>query len=447
MINVGMVTLGCPKNTVDSEVMAGFLQKSRIKMVSDLDRADVVVVNTCGFIESAKEESIETILKINELKEFGSLKGLVVAGCLVNKYKNELVNELSEADAFLGTSNLDQVVQAVHLALDKDGKPRDYYFSRHPKTGIDPLYAGRLIQPSHTAYLKISEGCSNTCKFCSIPMMRGKNKSRSLESLIEEAVLLAQKGVKELNIIGQDTTDYGTDLYGEPRLAHLLRELAKIKSLKWIRLFYAFPAHLTQEMIQVLAEEPKICPYLDMPIQHTDDEILLNMNRKLDGKGTLKLIETIRENIPGVALRTTLIVGLPGETDEKFSALLADVNRIRFDRLGVFTYSNEEHVPATKMKGGVSEAVKLERQKAIMEAQKEISRQFNQDKVGETIEVMAEPETGSSRCAGRSVWDGPEIDGRVYLNSGSFQPGEFVKAKVVDYSDYDLIAEPVGQPV
>jgi len=445
MINVGMVTLGCPKNTVDSEVMLGLLKKNNMKICTDLERADAIVINTCAFIEPAKKESVDTILKINELKEKGQLKGLVVAGCLVNKYQKELMQELTEADAFIGTSNVGEIVNAVQLALNKNGAPKDTFFTRQPKEIYDHLSPRLQLTPHYTAYLKISEGCSNSCKFCSIPMMRGRNRSRSLESLWEEAQQLADSGVRELNIIGQDTTDYGTDLYGSPKLAELLRGLCRISNIKWIRLFYAFPAHLTDEMIQVLAEEAKICPYLDMPIQHTDDELLLQMNRKLDGKGTKKLIEKLRGQIPDLALRTTFIVGLPGETDKKFETLLQDIKKIRFDRLGVFTYSNEEHVPAFKMENQVPEKVKKERQARVMELQQTISRELNCQKIGKTIEVLVEklPDENEKRAVGRSVWDGPEIDGFVYLTEGAFQLGEFVRGKVIDSTDYDLSVQPL----
>lgn len=445
MINVGMVTLGCPKNTVDSEVMLGVMKQNNLNLCRDLNDADVVVVNTCAFIEPAKKESIDTILKINELRETGRLKGLVVAGCLVNKYQKELLQELKEADAFIGTSNLNQVVNAIQLALTKNGKPKDAYFSRQPKEIYDHLSERRQLTPSYFAYLKISEGCSNTCKFCSIPMMRGKNRSRRMESLVDEAVILAENGVRELNIIGQDTTDYGTDIYDKPKLAELLRRLAQIEKIKWIRLFYAFPAHLTDEMIEVIAQEKKICSYLDMPIQHIDDELLLQMNRKLDGKGTLKLIEKLRTHIPNLALRSTLIVGLPGETEEKFQRLHEAVKEIRFERLGVFPFSKEEHVPASKMKGQVSESIKKKRVATLMETQQKISRENNQKKVGEEIEILVEetPRQEQGSCAGRSEWDGPEIDGMVYLTYGNFQPGSFVRAKVIDFSDYDLIAQPL----
>jgi len=445
VINVGMVTLGCPKNTVDSEVMLGLLKKNNMKICADLERADAIVINTCACIEPAKKESVDTILKINELKETGQLKGLVVAGCLVNKYQKELMQELTEADAFIGTSNVGEIVNAVQLALNKNGTPKDTFFTRQPKEIYDHLSPRLQLTPHYTAYLKISEGCSNSCKFCSIPMMRGRNRSRSLESLWEEARQLADSGVRELNIIGQDTTDYGTDLYGSPKLAELLRGLCRISNIKWIRLFYAFPAHLTDEMIQVLAEEEKICPYLDMPIQHTDDELLLQMNRKLDGKGTKKIIEKLREQIPDLALRTTFIVGLPGETDKKFETLLRDIKKIRFDRLGVFTYSNEEHVPAFKMGKQVPEKVKKERQQRVMELQQKISRDLNRQKIGKTIEVLVEKSSDKNekRAVGRSVWDGPEIDGFVYLTEGDFQPGEFVPGLVIDSTDYDLSVKPL----
>jgi len=445
LINVGMVTLGCPKNTVDSEVMLGLLKKNNMKICTDLEHAEAIVVNTCAFIEPAKKESVDTILKINQLKEKGKLKGLVVAGCLVNKYQKELMQELTEADAFIGTSNVGEIVNAVQLALNKTGAPKDSFFTRQPKELYDHLSPRLQLTPHYTAYLKISEGCSNSCKFCSIPMMRGRNRSRTLESLWEEAQRLADSGVRELNIIGQDTTDYGTDLYGAPKLAELLRGLCRISNLKWIRLFYAFPAHLTDEMIQVLAEEEKIAPYLDMPIQHTDDELLLQMNRKLDGKGTKKLIEKLRREIPDLALRTTLIVGLPGETEEKYETLLRDVKSLRFDRLGVFTYSNEEHVPAFKMGKQVPEKVKKERQREIMEVQQKISRELNREKIGKRIDVLIEKQSNRNdlRLVGRSVWDGPEIDGLVYFNEGNFKPGDFVRALVIDSTDYDLSVKPM----
>lgn len=446
MINVSMVTLGCPKNTVDSEVMLGVMKKKRLNICRDLNQADVVVVNTCAFIEPAKKESIETILKINELKETGKLKGLVVAGCMVNKYQKELMAELNEADAFIGTSNIADIANAVELALNKNGKPKDTFFSRHPKEPYNFLQRETLT-PKYSAYLKISEGCSNTCKFCSIPMMRGKNRSRTLESLVEEASILAQNGVRELNLIGQDTTDYGTDLYGQPMLAELLKRISAVNGLKWIRLFYAFPAHLTDEMIDVLSNEPKICSYLDMPIQHVDNELLLNMNRKMNGTDTLKLIDKIRSKISSLALRTTLIVGLPGETEAKFQKLKNAVQSVSFERLGVFTYSQEEHVPASKMRNQIPEPVKQERLDMIMQIQKKISKKINQNRVGEKIEILIEetPRNDSLSSVGRSEWDGPEVDGLVYLTEGAFEPGSFVLAEVTKGSDYDLEAKPLGK--
>ncbi len=446
MINVSMVTLGCPKNIVDSEVMLGVMKEKDLQICHDITQADVVVINTCAFIESAKQESIDTIMRVNELRESGQLKGLVVAGCMVNKYQKELMTELTEADAFIGTSNLNEVVNAIELCLDNKGKPKDAYFSRQPKEIYDHLSERRQLTPSYFAYLKISEGCSNTCKFCSIPMMRGKNRSRTIESLVEETKLLAKSGVKELNVIGQDTTDYGTDIYQKPQLAELLKELVKVEGIEWIRLFYAFPAHLTDEMIDVLASEKKICPYLDMPIQHVDDELLLNMNRKLDGKGTLKLIKKLRSKIPNLALRTTFIVGLPGETEEKFQRLVDVVKEVRFDRLGVFTYSHEEHVPASKMPNQVPDEVKQERLDTILKIQQQISLEENQKKMGMEIDVLVEetPRESKETCVGRSVWDGPEIDGMVYLSEGSYDPGTLVRAKVTGCSEYDLVATPIG---
>ncbi len=446
---VYMHTLGCPKNQVDSEVMLGTLAAAGFRLVQDPRRADVVVVNTCGFIESAKEESIAAIVELAALKTSGRCRKLVVAGCLTQRYHAELAAELPEVDHFVGTGAYQEIGRIV----------ADAQASRVIVPDPDFVHAATTPRvnslPSHTAYLKVAEGCDNACAFCIIPALRGPQRSRSVPDLVAEATALAADGVVELSLVAQDLTAWGQDLPGRPRLHQLLPALCGVEGIRWIRLHYAYPRDFPDALVEVMAAEPKIVRYLDMPVQHASDRLLRAMRRGRDVRFLRELLARLRERVPGIALRTSLIVGLPGETERDFAELLAFVREQRFERLGVFEYSREEGTPAAEMLDQVPAEVKRERFEAVMEAQRGIAAAHQRSWIGRRVEVLVEGASPESEhlLAGRTAQQAPEIDGVTYLNEiaipgqegAAVYPGELVTAEVTDAADYDLVARVVAR--
>jgi ribosomal protein S12 methylthiotransferase len=444
-----MHTLGCPKNRVDSEVMLGTLAEAGYRLVQDPARAEVVVVNTCGFIESAKEESVSAILELAELKREGRCKKLVVTGCLVQRHAQELAAEIPEVDHFLGTGAYQDVAKIVSDAQAKRLVVPDPDFVHAASTPrVNSL-------PSHTAYLKIAEGCDNACAFCIIPKLRGPQRSRTVDDLVAEAAALAAQGTVELSLVAQDLTAWGYDLPGKQRLHHLLPELCKVEGVRWLRLHYAYPRDFPDALVDVMAAEPKIAKYLDMPLQHSSDRLLRAMKRGRDSTFLRELLAKLRARVPGLALRTSLIVGLPGETEEDFEDLLRFVEEQRFERLGVFEYSREEGTPAAEMEGQLPDDVKRERFQRVMEAQREIARAHQQAFVGRKVEVLVEGASEESEhlLAGRNAQQAPEIDGLTYVNEIAIEgapdaavyPGEIVTVEVTDAGDYDLVGRVVAR--
>ncbi|MCT4544146.1 MAG: 30S ribosomal protein S12 methylthiotransferase RimO [Vallitalea sp.] len=438
-MKISFISLGCDKNLVDSEVMLGLLRDKGYKLINDEREADVIVVNTCGFIQDAKEESIETIIEMGQYKENGNCKALIVTGCLAQRYQEELIKEMPEIDAILGTANYDKVIEAVESVL-KDKK----YIAFEDKDRIPDRYINRVISSvGYYAYLKIAEGCDNHCTYCIIPKIRGKIKSRTIESLVEETKYLAKKGVKELILVAQDTTKYGIDLYGEKKLPVLLKELCKIEGIEWIRLLYCYPEEITEELIKVMKEEEKILNYLDMPIQHANNDILKRMARKGTKEQIKDAIMKLRASIPDICLRTTLITGFPGETKEQFEDMKEFVEDIRFDRLGVFTYSPEEDTPAALFEDQIEQDVKEKRKDEIMVVQQSISKSINEELVGKVFSVIIEGYIPEDKVyCGRSYRDAPDVDGIVFVTSPyELITGDIVKVKICSSNEYDLIGE------
>ena len=418
---VHVITMGCPKNQVDSEKLMAQLRLSDIELAASIEDADIAVINTCGFIAAAKEESIDAILEQVRLKARGNLKKVYAMGCLTERYRNELRKEIPEVDGFFGSHQPQDVVNALGGTLK-----------------YELLGERVLTEPSHVAYMKVSEGCDNPCSFCAIPRMRGTHASRPLEEIVAEARLLAAKGVRELVLIGQDTTCYGLDLYGRRSIADVLERVADIEGIAWVRLMYAYPAKFPQELLNVIGRHPRVCKYLDMPIQHIADPVLRSMRRGISGRALRDLLVTIRDQVPEIALRTTLIVGYPGETAREFEELLEFVGSFRFDRLGVFTYSPEEGTHAYSLGDPVQQEEKERRQELIMEAQKEISLERNSALIDTRQKVIVDRLEGD-RYAGRTERDAPEIDNEVLFSSGrALHPGEFTEVHIVDASEYDL---------
>jgi ribosomal protein S12 methylthiotransferase len=436
---VYMRTLGCPKNRVDSEVMLGTLAQAGFRLVQDPAEAEVVVVNTCGFIQSAEEESVDAIVELAELKRSGRLKKLVVAGCLVQRHAEELARELPEVDHFLGTGAYAEVARVVCDAQARRLVVPDPDFVHSAQTPrVNSL-------PSHTAYLKVSEGCDHDCAFCIIPRLRGPQRSRPIDDLVAEAAALAAHGTVELSLVAQDLTAWGYDLPGKQRLQHLLPELCKVGGLRWIRLHYAYPRDVPEALLEVLAREPRIVKYLDMPVQHSSDRLLRSMRRGRDAAFLRALLARLRERVPGIALRTSLIVGLPGETEEDFEDLARFVAEQRFERLGVFEYSREEGTPAAELPGQVPEERKRERRARLMELQRGIAREQQRALVGRRLEVLVEgaSEETEHLLVGRHAQQAPEIDGVTYLNDGLAYPGELVTVEVTEAMDHDLVGRVV----
>ncbi len=438
-MNVLFISLGCDKNLVDTEVMLGLLASKGHQMTDDETQADVIVINTCCFIHDAKEESIQTILEMAEYKKEGKLKALIVTGCLAQRYKNEIVEEIPEVDAVLGTTSYDKVVEAIDEALNGHVMVE--------MTDIDALpivETKRLVTTGgHFAYLKIAEGCDKHCTYCIIPKIRGNFRSVPMENLLKEAKELADQGVKELILVAQETTLYGKDIYGEKSLHKLLKELCKVPGIQWIRILYCYPEEITDELIQVIKEEKKICHYLDVPIQHASNAILKRMGRRTSKEQLVEIIEKLRREIPDISLRTTLITGFPGETEEQHEELLDFVDEMEFDRLGVFTYSPEEDTPAAEMDGQIAEEVKEDRQAELMELQQDIAFDRAEDMIGREVLVMIEGKVADENAyVGRTYKDAPNVDGLIFVNTDEeLMSGDFVKVKVTGALEYDLIGE------
>lgn len=440
---LGYVSLGCAKNLVDTEVMLGVLKDNGYQIVDDLSEASVIIVNTCTFIEKAKEESVNTILEMAEYKKFGSCKALVVAGCLSQQYQEELFREIPEIDALIGTGSWHRIMEALYAVEDGNracimDSITNIYNERMPRMQTTPTYS---------AYVKISEGCNNGCTFCIIPKVRGRYRSRSIESIVEEVTKLADMGVKEINLIAQDTTSYGADLNnGTPMLTELLKELVKIDGIQWYRLLYLYPKYFTDELLDVIVNEPKICNYIDLPLQHINDRILKRMNRKDSRADIERLLTNVRAKANHVTLRTSIIVGFPGETDEEFKELCDFVKTVRFDNMGVFTYSREEGTPAGAMEDQVPEEVKEERYHTLMAIQAAISEENNRDLEGThhqaIIESMEENEDGTLLAKGRLEVQAPDVDGNMYIeNAEGLSEGDIVPVTVVQGFAYDVICE------
>ena len=438
MTNIGFVSLGCSKNLIDTEVMLKKLADAGYAIVPDETQADIVVVNTCGFIESAKQESIDNILDVAWLKTNGRLKGIVVTGCLAERYRTQVIEEMPEVDAVLGTGSYDEIVTAI-----KAVEAGEKYTSFKDKEA-SPLGGERLVTtPEYTAYLKIAEGCDNRCTYCAIPLIRGRLRSRTIEEIVSEAKELEAIGVKELNLIAQDTSRYGLDLYGRYALADLVRALTKETAIPWIRLLYCYPDKITDDLIAEMRDNPRLLKYMDLPIQHISDKILTAMNRHGNAALIRDAVERVRKGIPGVTVRTTAIVGFPGESEEDFSELCAFIKEARFDRFGAFPYSQEEGTPAATFPNQIDEQVKQDRYDTLMQTQLEISAELQRAKIGSTVTVLCEGyDVVAGTHYGRSEADAPDVDGKVYFSSPVRVPaGAFVDVKITDALDYDLVGE------
>lgn len=438
-MNILFISLGCDKNLVDSEVMLGLLDSRGYQIVDDETIADVIVVNTCCFIHDAKEESIQTILEMAEYKKTGRLKALVVTGCLAQRYQQEIIDEIPEVDAVLGTASYDKIAEAIDEALDGHTEMYLEDIDRLPQVSSKRL----VTTGGHYAYLKIAEGCDKHCTYCIIPKVRGNYRSVPMEQLLKEAKELAEGGVKELILVAQETTVYGQDIYGEKSLHRLLREFCKIDGIQWIRLLYCYPEEIDANLIRVMKEEPKICHYLDLPIQHASDAILKKMGRRTSKAQLVDTIRTLREEIPDITLRTTLITGFPGETEEQHQELVEFVDEMEFDRLGVFTYSPEENTPAAEMPDQIPEEVKEDRQAELMELQQEIAFDLAEDMIDREVLVMIEGKVADENAyVGRTYRDAPNVDGLIFINTDEeLMSGDFAKVKVTGAMEYDLIGE------
>ncbi len=442
--NIAFISLGCDKNRVDSEVMLGILKERGYCPVSDEAQADIIVINTCCFIKDALEESIETILETAEYKNSGRCKGLIVAGCLAQRYENEIFDEMPEVDAVVGTTAYEGIADVADRILEGES---GIHSMKSIDDNMDEANAQKRILSTagHYAYLKISEGCDNHCTYCVIPKMRGKHRSRTMESLEAEAKQLAEAGVKELLVVAQDTSIYGRDLYGKPMLHELLKRLCRIEGIEWIKLLYCYAETLTDETIHTMAEEDKICKYIDIPIQHGSDSVLKRMGRRTSRKLITERIEALRAAMPDICIRTTIITGFPGETEEEFDELVDFVSKLKFEKLGVFTYSQEEGTPAAMMDNQIDEEIKEERKDYIMELQKNISAEKCAKMLGKTIKVIVDGKlTEEDVYCGRSQSDAPDIDGIVFFKSDyEIMSGDFADVRIDETSDYDLIGEAV----
>lgn len=445
-MKIGVVSLGCPKNLVDSETMLGLIHEENYEITNDPSEAEIIIVNTCGFIESAKEESINTILQMAEYKKSGSCKYIIVTGCLSQRYAEELFNELPEADAIAGVEVYDEIGSIIKRVMNGER------FIMLERTKPDVIYTSKetflpriLTTPSYTAYLKIAEGCDNCCSYCAIPKIRGPYRSKPMEQVLKEAKALAANGVKELIVVAQDTTRYGEDLPGgKLLLADLLKELNKIESLKWIRVMYCYPNNFTDELIETFASLDKVCKYVDLPLQHASNRLLASMNRYDTREEVETLLAKLRKRIPGIVIRTTFIVGFPGETDADFEELKEFVEQQRFENAGVFAYSQEEGTVAGAMPNQIPDEIKQERYHELMALQAQISEEIHKDTEGQTLEVLVEgiEEDGSGLHYGRSYREAPDIDGLVFIeNPGDIKPGCFIKVNILQGFTYESVGE------
>ena len=433
------ISLGCDKNLVDTEVMLGMLASRGYEMTNDEQEADIIVINTCCFIHDAKEESIQNILEMAEYKKNGSAKALIVTGCMAERYRQEILDEIPEVDEVLGTTAYDRILDAVDAALAGQHEVMTADLDALPLPETKRL----VTTGGHFAYLKIAEGCDKHCTYCIIPKIRGNFRSVPMERLLKEAQDLAEQGVKELILVAQETTLYGKDLYGEKSLPKLLRELCKISGIRWIRILYCYPEEITDELIQVMKEEPKICNYLDLPIQHANDTILKRMGRRTSKQELIDIVQKLRKEIPDICLRTTLITGFPGETQEQHEEVMEFIDTLEFDRLGAFTYSPEEDTPAATFEDQIDEEVKEDRQADIMELQQEIAFDKAEDMIGREVLVMIEGKVADENAyVGRTYRDAPNVDGLIFINTDvELISGDFAKVKVTGALDYDLIGE------
>lgn len=434
-MNIGFVSLGCSKNLVDTEMMIGLFKEHEYKIVNNPKEADIILINTCGFIESAKEEAINTILEMAEYKK-NKCKYIIATGCLVKRYEEELKKALPEVDLFIACDNYDEFWKEIERIIPREDTSSSYNLE----------YEKRIITTGDKmAYLKIAEGCSNRCTYCAIPYIRGPFVSRKIEDILNEAKLLAKKGIKELIVIAQDTTKYGIDIYGEPKLANLLEELCKIDGIEWIRFLYAYPETITDELIEVVKNNDKICKYFDIPIQHIQDRVLKRMNRQSSGKSIKELMKKIRKEIPDVILRTTVIVGFPGETDEDFNELYDFIKETKFDKLGAFMYSKEDGTPAARLKEQIHHSTKKSRYNKIMKIQQEISKQNLETKIGKEYKTLIEDVSFDGKYyIGRTYMDVPDMDGVVFIKNeekSKDKVGKFVNCKIEEVKDYDLIGK------
>lgn len=438
---VAIVTLGCEKNLVDSDMMAHLIDEKGYELVDDPEQATVVIVNTCGFIDAAKEESVNKILDMAELKDSGKLKSLVVAGCLTQRYKEDILKEIPEVDGIVGTGDFMSITNIIEESLIGQ-KP---VYVGNPVFTYEDVIKRKVKAGTYSAYIKIAEGCDNACTFCSIPLMRGKFRSRTIESIVEEAKHLASQGIVEISLIAQDSTNYGTDIYdGKHMLPQLLTKLSEVEGIEWIRLHYAYPGFFTDELIEVFATNRKVCKYIDMPLQHSEDAVLKRMRRPGRQRDIRELVGKIRGQVPDVAIRTSLIVGFPGETEADFANLCEFVKEIKFDRLGVFTYSNEDETPATRLPDHVDEETKEKRANIIMEIQREIAADRNSRFVGQVLPVLIERYEGRNDIyVGRTQYDAPEIDGEVFVAGYKGELGKIVNVKITHSYEYDLAGEVV----
>lgn len=458
-IKIGLVSLGCAKNLVDSEVMLGSLLRAGAELTEDAKEADVVIVNTCGFIEGSKQESIDAVLKANELRKTGNCKALIMAGCMTQRYPKDLQKELPQVDAIVGLNEVPRIGEIVQEVVARVSRPhsqderhggdtRAVLFWSGPAKYVPDYTAPRFrLTPKHFSYVKIAEGCNHPCTFCSIPRIRGKHRSRPMDDVLAEIRSLVANGVREINLISQDTTFYGKDLAsGRALLCSLLLAIQRIPGDFWVRLLYTHPAHWSDELIDTIADCNKVCRYVDIPLQHISDRMLERMRRETDGRYIRRLLRNIRAGIPGIAVRTTFVVGFPGETEKEFEELLAFIEQTKFERLGIFTYSQEDHTPAGTMKAQVSAKVKKQRYGQAMTLQQKVSREIHEQMIGKTLRVLIEKQKdgGSSRLEqgwiGRSHADAPEIDGNVFV-TGAARLGEFACVRITGAREYDLTGE------
>lgn len=439
--NIGMVSLGCDKNRVDAEVMLSSLKERGYNIVNEPEMADIIIVNTCGFIESAKEESIDTILEMAQNKKKGKCKGVIATGCMAQRYSKELMEEMPELDAVVGTGSYAEIADVV----DEIARG-NHNIIRTGEINYNLDYEKRIIStPSHYAYIKIAEGCSNNCTYCIIPKLRGRFRSRPMESIVREAEELSKCGVKELIVVAQDTTMYGRDLYGHKTLPELLRKLECIEGIQWIRLLYSYPEEITDELIDTIAKSSKICHYLDIPLQHVSNNVLKAMNRRNTYEETIALINKLRARIPDVIIRTTFIVGFPGESQEDFQQLYSFLEDYKLDRVGIFTYSQEEDTPAAAMENQIEEKIKEERKNLLMKLQRRIIKEKNRSYIGKILDVIIDEEDSEGVYYGRTCGDSPDIDQQVIIkdSSGTLKKGDIIKVSIKDTYTYDLLGDVV----